>query len=217
MASVARMWSCTSVAGACRRSAAAGRARRSSRSAARSSRGSREAVLDRLGPVVVALDELGAAHVAHVVVLRRVELHVVEVARSCTAGGRTGAARRRRRRPRSAARRQPAPASSSASSSASACGRCAGSRRAGSRPRPRPRARSRIIAMTTSSGTSSPVVHVAAWPPGRARVPLARVVAQQVAGGEVRQAEASCRRSACVPLPAPGRAEKDEVQLARGR
>ena len=134
----------------------------------------REPLLDRLGLVVLALRERLAALVADALVLGRVERprgrrgrseHWRRPDRRCDA--------RSRRARRSAARRSAGGRScSSSSSSASACAdRCAGSRRAGSRRRPPPRpcrgsSRSRA---RRARGRRCPCTP---WPPGPSSVSL---------------------------------------------
>ena len=83
-----------------------------------------------------------------------------------------------------------------------ACARVRGNRRAAPRAARRAARRALSIRTTSSSGTSSPGPCTPA-PPARAGV-LPAVLAQHVAGRDVRHAERPARRGACVPLPAPG-------------
>ena len=76
--------------------------------------------------------------------------------------------------------------------------------------------RSRIIAMITSSGTSSPSLHVAsARRPSS--VPAVARGAQHVAGRDVRQPEVRRQQRGLGALAGAGRAEQDEVEFRHGQ
>ncbi len=167
-----------------------------------------QAAADRLLLVVLALDQPRAVLVADALVLGGVELHVVDVAGVLHAHPPPGepAHELRRRAPRSAAppcsrrlealerllqRVAPAP-------------RCGGSRPAGTRRgRPRRRSRSVIMPMITSSGTSSPAFMYAV-PPRPSSVPSATCARSMSPVEMCGRTKSACRRSAWVPLPAPG-------------
>ena len=218
MASVARMWSCTSVG------------------VARAVEAPQQAALvvvvdQRLGLLVVGRRAASGSSrarrrragcsglpslVADVLVLRRVELDVVEVAVRALRGGRTGAAARPRRRARRSAARRSAGGRSCSSSSASASACADGAReaveqeavvalaprscRGSSRSRAR-RARARRRPCTRLASLPSSVSFVA-------------VLAQQVAGADVGQAEVLAQARGLGALAGPGGAEEDEVELA---
>ena len=176
-----------------------------------------EALADGLGLVVVALDQPRAVLVADALVLGRVELDVVDAARSSTltrrpetrrtsssSGTSMSSAAVMRRPSSSSARPEPRPAR-----------RCAGSRRGGSRRARRPRSmRSRIMSMMSVVGHELAGVHE----PLGLLAELGAVLdrgAQDVAGRDVGRRKSSCRRSACVPLPAPGGPRRMRLSSAR--
>ena len=151
------------------------------------------------------------------VVLGRVELDVVEVPVGALAAARQAlqhdlVGRVDRAAPRSAAGR----ASRAPRSSASAWPTVRGKPSSRKPSSPSSSILSRIIAMTSSSGTRSPLsMYSLALTPSSVLVLL--VLAQQVAGADVGQPEVLAQARGLGALTGPGRTEEDEVQLAHRR